>query len=272
MKSTSSSSVDPHNATSKAVSTKPEKPESPPDESDKVARWRKHWLNKPVIAGLIFVIGLITGAADLKEHIWKILDIDQKNALALEKEGKKAEISRALVELAWKRLFWARDYLALRERGATTSAQDAAWNQYIAATAEWNTELMIFVNGVELYYPNPQRGHKKVDVFLNQIQPCFTEVGNLLADVRYLGSEDANTPPSQAEIADQTAVAKANINALNRTLYFFALDEDQGARKPSTSIGDVSEISQDSTSPSPVKNVCLFPYEELGSTRKLGKP
>jgi len=262
----------PHNASSSAVSTQPDQAESQPEEPDMVEGWRKYWLNKPVIAGLIFFIGLLTGAADLKEHIWKLLDIDQKNTLALEKEGKKAEISRRLVELAWKRLFWGRDYLALRERDVGTAAQDAAWTQYIAASAEWNSELMIFINALQLYYPKPQRGgSKKVDVFQGHIQPCFTEVGKLLVDVRYLGAEDTNTPPPKAEIEDRIATARANIDALNRTLYFFALDEDQPTPKPSSSTRGESGTPQDSTSSGLVKNVCVFPYEEPNSAAAISE-
>lgn len=137
--------------------------------TDRILRWAK---NNAIIAILIVAVLTIGGIAGLSDSIQKLLlatHVIKSEALVLAEDSAKSDFSRRLTRNAWRRLFWARQYVERNRLGLPLPDQDIAWQKYYDATEDWNSELMIYIQALQAYYPNSG----KRDVFENDIQVQF---------------------------------------------------------------------------------------------------
>ncbi|MCO5963703.1 hypothetical protein [Sinorhizobium meliloti] len=127
----------------------------------------------------IAIIAGMSGAAlstilDLSDKIWKVSDRlgwTQSEAMTLARDTEKSRFSDNLIRSAWKRLFLADRFSRRVLDGAPSVEVLSAWNNYLQALLEWNTDLMVNIVGLEGYYDM----HKSI-VFEVEIQAKFAAV------------------------------------------------------------------------------------------------
>ncbi|MGF6995536.1 hypothetical protein [Paraburkholderia sp. GAS32] len=171
--------------------------------------------NNKLVAVVLIAGMTIVALANFSDSVDKLLVALKlrPDALSLAREGQRDDVSRQLTAQAWRRFFWARAYLARVSRGAAVpeSEQDEAWHKYIEASADWSSNVMIYILAVDKFY-----GHAKSVELENVLQPCLGTMADKLVVVRY-PSANLNGDQQQANIA----AASAAIDAANGGFYTF---------------------------------------------------
>jgi hypothetical protein len=181
--------------------------------------------NKRWVAFIIVVAAIATGLSQFSDAIDKLLVAVhlRENALSLTKDGQRDDMSRQLTQIAWQRMSRAMSYLT-RVKGCRSEAeQNDAWNRYIDS---WNTNVMVFILGVERYY-----GHTKSLVFENDLLRSFNMLGDKMIAVRFQKLEDmcVSGKPTNASLLliDNAAGMREQ---LNKQFYLFVSGFEQNNR------------------------------------------
>ena len=139
----------------------------------------------------------------------------------LAENSAKSAFSDQLAQRAWRRLFWADNFRARVIAAAPIADIDAAWNAYIDADAEWNTNIMISIVGLEHYYDS-----KRSVELEGKIQDMFSDLDTKLASLRRSDALKAiragSEPTSQQRRRDGETLAdqaKRTSDALKVELY-----------------------------------------------------
>lgn len=189
--------------------------------TDRILRWAK---NNAIIAILIVAVLTIGGIAGLSDSIQKLLlatHVIKSEALVLAEDSAKSDFSRRLTRNAWRRLFWARQYVERNRLGLPLPDQDIAWQKYYDATEDWNSELMIYIQALQAYYPNSG----KRDVFESDIQVQFASIHAGLVALRFADK----AKPGELQKPTHSALMD-DINRLNNKLYEFVQNEPSRGR------------------------------------------
>src|SRR5262249_47910923 len=126
---------------------------------------------------LLAVFIRINDFIDVSETALERMNIIQSPALRLAEKSSRSEFSERLARLAWRRLYWGR--LAAQRISDEAPLIDAAWTSYINTSADWNSEVMIFIVGLGKYYGEKQREH-----FEFTILNAFNDFDNALRSLR----------------------------------------------------------------------------------------
>src|ERR1017187_2307574 len=217
-----------------------------PKGETRLERMERWFRNEPIVS-VVMLLGIsVVSVSEVVKHASDLLiaaGFKQEKTLELAKDTAKAEFSRRLVELAWRRLFWTRNFVRRVELSRPSTELDYSWNKYLDSVADWSAEMMVNINGLEQYYG----GTEKPSQF-NAIQAKFLVLEDLLVKLR------SAAPYSGA--TDLLAQAKALIDDLNSDLYYFALNRhaspttfSTGACKvtvstprPEDNVGSVGEV------------------------------
>jgi hypothetical protein len=183
---------------------------------EKMDRWLR---NQPLFAVLILAGMAIIGTAEVVQHgsdLLVALGLKQEKTLELAANNAKGELSRKLIELAWRRLFWTENYVARMQAQRPISELDYTWNKHLDAVADWSSEYMVNLNGMEQFYPNSEKAA--------QFQAIHQKFRKLeyqhivpLRGVQADGADHSKELKAAQDLADQ----------LNVDLYFFALNRKQ---------------------------------------------
>jgi hypothetical protein len=188
--------------------------ESRQKNETRLERMERWFRNEPIIA-VVMLIGIcVIGVSEVVKHGSDLLiavGLKHEKTLELAKDTAKAEFSRRLIELAWRRLFWTRNFVRRVELSRPPLELDYSWNKYLDSVADWSADLMVNINGLEQYYA----GTEKPSQF-NAIQAKFLNLEDLLVKLRSV--------VSKSETPNLIAETKALIDEVNADLYYFALN------------------------------------------------
>jgi len=122
---------------------------------------------------------------------------------------ERGRFSWELIETAWNRLFWMRNYTERIRRKAPAADTELSWQKLMLASEKWNTEVMNYYIGLDTFYPD---SHKR-DTLENHIQPSINSTMKLIVELRYsLKSDSVDLKNKIKEIQD-------SIEVVNNRLY-----------------------------------------------------
>ncbi|MGY6123755.1 hypothetical protein ACW9YQ_34545 (plasmid) [Paraburkholderia strydomiana] len=184
-----------------------------------------HTLRNNKLVAVALIVGMtIVALAQFSDSVDKLLVAlkVRPDALSLAREGQRDDVSRQLTARAWRRFFWARAYLARVGRGAVVpdAEKDEAWHKYIEASAEWNSNIMIYILAVDRFY-----GHGKSAELEGSLQQSLGAMADRLVAVRY-PAPNRSESQQRADIA----AATASIDAANSGFYAFVTGFQPGSR------------------------------------------
>jgi len=184
-----------------------------------------HTLRNNKLVAVALIVGMtIAALAQFSDSVDKLLVAVKvrPDALSLAREGQRDDVSRQLTAQVWRRLFWARAYLARVGRGAAVpnAEKDEAWHKYIEASADWNSNIMIYILAVDKFY-----GHAKSIELEGSLQKSLGAMADRLVAVRY-------PAPNRSEAQQQADIAAAisAIDAANSGFYAFVSGFQPGNR------------------------------------------
>ena len=192
-------------------------PSAKPKGETRLERMEKWFRNEPLFSIVILLATIVAGAAEAVQHGSDLLvavGLKQEKTLELARDTAKAEFSRRLVEAAWRRVFWTRNFVRRVELGRPPAELDYSWNKYLDSVADWSANIMVNINGLEQYYP----GTDKPSQF-DAVQRKFLALEDVLVTLR------SSEPRSSAQMIPR---AKSLIDEINTDLYFFALNRAPG--------------------------------------------
>lgn len=175
------------------------------------------------VAAFVLIAAIVGGLAKFSDDVDKLLVKVgfRSDALSLTQPGGRDELSREITREAWRRFFWARAYLTRVKSNAAIAEQDDAWHKYIDATAEWSSNIMIFILGVDRYY-----GYEKSAELENKLQNDFNAINDALRAVRY---KKPNVSPNELE--SNLAFAYSAVDNANVDFYRFVSAFEKGQRR-----------------------------------------
>src|SRR5882724_5402799 len=106
---------------------------------EKMEKWLR---NQPVISIIILVGGATIAISEFVRHgsdLLSDLGIKEEKALHLAQDSAKGELSQKLTELAWRRMFWSRNYAQKVHLKRPMSEQDYSWNKHLDTVADWSS-------------------------------------------------------------------------------------------------------------------------------------
>jgi hypothetical protein len=180
------------------------------DNSEAVQKPEPRWLaslknNWAVVVASVVLSLLVTGA-DAAKKIRDGLEAigwTKSEAFELAESTAKSNFSDNLARAAWLRLYWADVYARRVEASAKPQDIDAAWTNYIEATAKWNADLMVNIVGVERYYGRP-----KSQKFEFDIQGSFQQVDTAMGKLRGAEGNVAGQERIGWPVHDRTASSR----------------------------------------------------------------
>jgi hypothetical protein len=181
---------------------------------DRMERWFR---NQPIFSVLILAGIALIGLSEVVQKgsdLLIVLRLKQEKTLQLAAENAKGELSRKLIELAWRRLFWTENYIARMEAHRPPSELDYTWNKHLETVADWSSEYMVNLNGMEQFYPNSVKAAQ-----FQSIHEKFRDLEyNHVVQLRKAELE-------QRDLSNDLDSAKKLANQLNEDLFYFALNK-----------------------------------------------
>ena len=175
------------------------------------------WFRNQLFFSILILVGIsIVGTSEVMKggsDLLESLGLKQEKTLQLAADTAKGDLSRRLTELVWRRLFWTENYLERARLKRPAPELEYSWNKHLDAVAEWSSEYMVNLNGMDKFYP----GGKKTEQF-EQIHRKFRtlEYDHVLP----LRLSELDGRDHSVEIA----AAKALADEVNTDLYFFVLN------------------------------------------------
>ncbi|HEY5174397.1 MAG TPA: hypothetical protein VII95_02400 [Terriglobales bacterium] len=151
---------------------------------DRVERWLR---NQPLTSALIIVGLCVIGVSEVAQHGTDLLTrigILKETTLQLATQNAKGELSRKLVALASRRIYWTRNYYTRLELGRSPEELDYSWNKQLDTVADWSADLITNVNTIRQYYPHSD----KLSQFVH-IHDEFMALENDLVNLRNLDED-----------------------------------------------------------------------------------
>jgi hypothetical protein len=180
---------------------------------DRMYRWFR---DKLFFSVVILCSAAIIGISELAvkgSDLMVALGLKQEKALQLADETAKGDLSRRVIELAYRRKFWTENYIARLHAGRPQQELDYTWNKQLDAVADWSSELMVTTNGMNKFY----KGTSKPDEFQN-IHNQFSEIETkCIVPLRRFTAND------NRKHLEEENVAKNAEDQLGFDLYCFAL-------------------------------------------------
>lgn len=181
------------------------------------------WFGIFAVIFLVVVLMRINEFVDLSETVLERLEIIKSPSLRLAENTARSNFSDGLTRLAWRRVYWGRLAAQRVADESTLSDIDSAWSSYINASADWNSEVMIFIVGLEKYY-----GAKRRDLFEQKILRLFNDYDDALRNVRRsrlmakLRASQVPDAEDRAEMERLFGRVKNRQDELNFAMYEFA--------------------------------------------------
>ncbi len=125
----------------------------------RLERMEKWFRNEPLFSIVILLATIVAGAAEAVQHGSDLLvavGLKQEKTLELARDRAKAEFSRRLVEAAWRRVFWTRNFVRRVELARPPTELDYSWNKYLDSVADWSAD-MVNINGARTILPRHQQ-------------------------------------------------------------------------------------------------------------------
>ena len=186
-----------------------------PSVSERATRWiRTHRIETWLVSMALIILALALLVTNL-DTVLIALHLKTDKSLALAGAGSRDEISRNLVKIAWRRMYWARVFVFRLNANAPQPEIDSAWVRFNDASAEWNENLMINIKALAEYYPHT----KKREQFEFDIQGRWLGISQILFDLRY------RTPKDPVALRNMIDDVQARMDTLNNLLYEFVLGE-----------------------------------------------
>ena len=185
-----------------------------PKDETRLKQMERRLQNQRIFSVVILIGISVIGVSEVVKHGSDLLiavGLKKEKALELARDTAKAEFSRRLVQVAWRRLFWARNFVRKVELSRPPAELDHSWDRYLDTVADWSADMMVNVNGLEQYYSGTEKPAQ-----FEAIQKKLLGLENLLMNLRL-----ATTTAATAEII---ARAKSLLDEVNTDLYFFALN------------------------------------------------
>jgi len=213
---------------------------------DRVERWFR---NQPLTSVLIIVGICVIGVSEVAQHGTDLLTrvgILKETTLQLSTQNAKGELSRKLVALASRRIYWTRNYYTRLELGRSPEELDYSWNKQLEAVADWSTDLITNINTIREYYP-----HSDKLAQFNHIHDEFTALENDLVNLRNLDEDLRNPHPTEfiKQHKDQIKAlipkVKNSTDQVNFDLYMFALNES--GERPTSKTSVISQPTSEVT-------------------------
>jgi hypothetical protein len=192
---------------------KPLRTDSKPTPETRLERMERWFRNEPIFSMVILVGTLVIGTSEVVKHSTDLLvatGIKPEKTLELARDTAKADFSRRLVELAWRRIFWTRNFVRRVELARPPSELEYSWNKYLDTVADWSADIMVNINGLEQYYAGTEKPAQ-----FGAIQDKLRALEDPLVDLR----SAAMNPPR-----DLITQVKSKIDEINGDLYWFALN------------------------------------------------
>jgi hypothetical protein len=181
---------------------------------DKMERWIR---NQRLLSILILISLGVIGTAEFVQKGSELLvnlGLKKEKRLQLAEDNAKGDLSRRLTELAWRRIFWTQNYLAKMRLKRPQSELDYSWNKHLDTVADWSSEYMVNLNGLQKFYPGTAKARQ------------FEEIHQSLADLEQCRIVHLRLQSSeQSERSVQLQGAFAILDQINTDLYFFVLNE-----------------------------------------------
>lgn len=174
-------------------------------------------MHRAATALIVFgmVLALVAVLIGQWDRTLTALRLKTDKSLALTSDSQRGEMSRNIVRIAWKRMYWARVFVFRLNAGVPQNEVDLAWSRFNEASAEWNENLIINIKALADFYP----GSKKREQFEFDIQGRWLGVSQQLFDLRY------RTPKDPVALQNMIDDIHARMDTLNNMLYEFALGE-----------------------------------------------
>jgi hypothetical protein len=195
-----------------------------PDSRDTLLDRMERWFrNQPVFSALMLCSAVVIGTSEVTEkgsNLMVDLGLKKEKALQLADKTAKGDLSRKVIELAYRRKFWTENYIARLNNGRPQEELDYTWNKHLDTVADWSSELMVTRNGMDQFY----KGTNKSEEFQN-IHNQFSEIETqCIVPLRRFKAND-----NQKHL-DEENIAKEAENQLGYDLYCFA----QGVNDPNS--------------------------------------
>jgi hypothetical protein len=169
--------------------------------------------NEPVIAVILLLSAVIIGTSEVVQHGSELLadtGIREEKTLSLAKDNAKEDLSRRLTELAWRRLFWTGNYVEKVRLKRPQVELDYSWNKHLDTVADWSSDFMVNLNGMEKFYPH---GSKAAD--FQAIHEKFRDIEGKVVALRTIDAADQDNAIANLKLA---------IDDVNTALYWFVLN------------------------------------------------
>lgn len=198
----------------------------------RMVRWLAGLRRTAMFVAAVF---LITAALRINEFIdataslLERLNVIQSPTLRLAENTARSAFSERLARLAWRRLYWGRLAAQRVVDEAPLADVDSAWAAYINAAADWNSEVMILIVGLQRHY-----GEGRRHFFEGEILQRFSAFDDALREVRRsavmrkLRAAQSVSEPERADIRSIFEAFKSRYEDLNIVLYDFALCFEPG--------------------------------------------
>jgi hypothetical protein len=198
-------------------------------------RWFR---DEPIFSVAIFFGIAVIAISEFASHGTDLLTrfgFAKEKTLELATENAKGELSRKLVALASRRIFWTRNYYKRVELDRPVEELDQAWMKYVDTVADWSADLITNSNAMTEYYANTDKPAQ-----FNRIHKEFKDLEGGMIALRT--SEEAIRKVSPAHREDERKAAvllaarvRSCIDAINVDVYFFALNEKSPEATPEAS-------------------------------------
>jgi hypothetical protein len=169
---------------------------------------------------------------DLSETLLERLNIIKSPTLRLAENTTRSNFSERLTRMAWRRLYWGRLAAQRIVDEAPANDIDTAWNAYINSSADWNSEVMILIVGVERHYGAERRKYFENTMLqrINAFDDALRKL-RLSPAMRKLRAMSAPDEPQRAEVQELFSEFKQKYDVLNVSLYNFAMCFEAGKDK-----------------------------------------
>ena len=193
---------------------------------DRAERWLR---NQPLISVLIILGICVVGVSEVAQHGTDLLTrmgILKEKTLQLSTQNAKGELSRKLVALASRRIYWTRNYYTRVELDRPPEELDYSWNRQLDAVADWSSDVITNINTIREYYPHSDKLAQFTNIHdeFMALETDLVSLRNLEEGTRRTHSSDIVGQHKQ-QIKELIPKIRDSTNQVNYDLYMFALNE-----------------------------------------------
>ena len=164
---------------------------------------------------LVALVGIATATAPVMD-LWDKAEVFfelKPDSLHMARDTAKGSFSRELMQTAWGRLFWMRQFASSVEDDLPTEAQITSWDKYVEALDHWNKDLMVNIMTLREYYDDD-----KAKDFEFDIQSRFAQANICMRRIRFRADYEKRSDATCVFGNKRGGSAIENIHQLNRSL------------------------------------------------------